>query len=67
MRKITTRVLGLAVIAAVTTASSPPPPPFMPCCYNPVTGVAGAMNCCFTTAQQTAAMKCCRNPSPVNG
>lgn len=67
MKKITTRVLGLAVIAAVTAASSPAAPPFMPCCFNPVTGVAGSMNCCFNPAQAHAFMKCCFNRAPVNG
>lgn len=66
MRKITTRVLGLAVIVAVTTASSPAAPPFMPCCYHPVTSVAGQMNCCFNPAQAHAFMKCCFNPAQVN-
>lgn len=66
MRKITTRVLGLAVIVAVTTASSPAAPPFMPCCFSPVTGVPGKMNCCFNPAQAHAFMKCCFNPAQVN-
>lgn len=66
MRKIATRVLGLAVIVAVTTASSPAAPPFMPCCFNPATGAAGSMRCCFNPAQSHAFMKCCFNPARVN-
>jgi hypothetical protein len=66
MRKITARVLGLVAIVAFTTASSPAAPPFMPCCFNPATGVPGRMPCCFNPAQVHAFMKCCFNPAPVN-
>jgi hypothetical protein len=66
MRKITARVVGLAAIVAFTAASSPAAPPFMPCCFNPATGVAGKMACCFNPAQAHAFMKCCFNPAPVN-
>jgi hypothetical protein len=66
MRKITARVVGLAAIVAFTAASSPADPPFMPCCFHPVTGVPGQMNCCFNPAQPHAFMKCCFNPGKVN-
>lgn len=66
MRKITARVLGLAAIVASTAASAPADTPFMPCCFDPVTGARGAMNCCFNPAQVHAFMKCCFNPAPVN-
>lgn len=66
MRKLAMRVFGLATIVAFTTASSPAAPPFMPCCFNPATGVPGQMNCCFNPAQSHAFMKCCFNPAAVN-
>jgi hypothetical protein len=66
MRKIIARIAGLTAIVAFTIASSPLAPPFMPCCWNPKTGQAGDMACCFNPAQPHAFMKCCFNPAPVN-
>lgn len=66
MRKVTSRIFGLVAIVAFIAAISPLDPPFMPCCFNPVTGVAGQMNCCFNPAQPHAFMKCCFNPARLN-
>jgi len=67
MRKITARIFGLVAIGAFTTAIMPVQPPFMPCCFDPKTGVPGEMHCCFNPAQSHAFMKCCFNPAPTNG
>ena len=66
MKKVRARIFGVVAIVAFTAAISPPDPPFMPCCFDPNTGVAGQMPCCFNPAQSHAFMKCCFNPSRTN-
>ena len=67
MRKVTARIFGLVAMVAFIIAISPTDPPFMPCCFDPQTGVPGQMHCCFNPAQPHAFMKCCFNKAPVNG
>ena len=67
MKRIAKGVFGVASFVALMGAAMPADPPFMPCCFNPDTGIPGDMHCCFNPAQPQAFMKCCFNPAPVNG